>query len=66
MGLSPGQLTALQNLSRKSGGEDVPWINIADARTLTDLGLAHRSQGGWTITTAGVDMLACALASRGK
>ena len=66
MSLSPGQLTALQNLSRKSAGEDVPWINIADARSLTDLGLAHRSQEGWSITTAGVHLLSTALASRGK
>ena len=51
--LSPGQVAALQNLARKRAGEEVDWINIADARTLTDLGLAERSREGWTITEKG-------------
>ena len=58
MALSPGQLIALGNLSRKKAGEQVDWINIADARALTDLGLAERNGGGWTITPAGVAALA--------
>jgi hypothetical protein len=56
--LSPGQFVALKNLARKKAGEHVDWINIADARALTDLGLAERTGGGWTITPAGVEALA--------
>ncbi|KRA61384.1 hypothetical protein ASD89_05130 [Caulobacter sp. Root656] len=58
MTLSPGQLVALKNLARKKAGEAVDWINIADARVLTDLGLAERNGGGWAITTDGVAALA--------
>ncbi len=29
------------------------FINIADARTLTEIGLAERTQQGWTINDAG-------------
>jgi hypothetical protein len=58
MALSPRQFVALSNLSRKKAGEDVDWINIADARALTDLGFAERTGGGWTITPAGVEALA--------
>ncbi len=54
MALTPGQLTALRNLARKQAGEDVDWINIADARALTELGLAERNRGGWEITPAGL------------
>lgn len=57
MALSPGQFTALKNLSRKKAGENVDWINIADARALTDLGFAERTGGGWTITQAGATAL---------
>ena len=57
MTLSPGQLVALANLSRKKAGQDVDWINIADARALTELGLAVRTGGGWTITPAGTAAL---------
>jgi hypothetical protein len=53
MTLSPGQLTALRNLARKQAGEAVDWISIADARSLTDLGLAERTREGWSITPAG-------------
>ena len=53
MSLSDGQRLALANLARKQAGEDVDWINIADARALTDLGLAQRDRGGWTITAEG-------------
>ena len=48
---------ALKNLARKKAGEAVDWINIADARVLTDLGLAERNGGGWVITTEGVAAL---------
>ena len=58
MALSAGQAVALKNLARKKAGEHVDWINIADARALTDLGLAERTGGGWTITPAGLAELA--------
>ena len=57
MSLSEGQLTALRNLKRKQGGEDVDWINIGDARALTDLGYAQRDRSGWTITPEGLEAL---------
>jgi hypothetical protein len=53
MALSAALLAALQNLGRKKAGLDVDWINIADARALTDLGLAERTAAGWIITPAG-------------
>lgn len=56
--LSPGQLTALRNLSSKKAGNEVDWINIADARALVELGLAERNQEGWTITEAGAEAAA--------
>ena len=56
--LTDGQLEALQDLSRKRAGEPVPFVNIADARALTELGLAERSQEGWNITAAGAALLA--------
>lgn len=58
MTLSPGQLVALKNLARKKAGDAVDWINIADARGLTDLGLAERTGGGWVITKDGLVALA--------
>lgn len=58
MNLSPGQLEALQNLARKQGGEPVDWINISDARALTELGLAERHSAGWQITKRGSALLA--------
>jgi hypothetical protein len=58
MTLSPGQLAALRNLAHKKAGKAVDWINIADARGLTDLGLAERNGGGWVITAKGVAALA--------
>jgi hypothetical protein len=56
--LTPGQRVALKNLARKKSGEDVDWINISDARALTELGLAERTGGGWVITQAGAAALA--------
>jgi hypothetical protein len=55
--LTDGQLQALRNLKRKKNGEEVPFVNIADARALTELGLAERSREGWDITTAGAAFL---------
>ena len=50
MPLTPSLLAALNNLSRKKAGEEVDWINIADARELTELGLAERNrEGSWPI-----------------
>jgi hypothetical protein len=56
--LSVGQLTALRNLKRKQAQLEVDWISIADARSLTELGLAERNREGWNITAAGLDALA--------
>lgn len=58
MSLSARLLAALDNLARKKAGQSVDWINIADARELTDLGLAERSREGWNITAAGVAAIA--------
>lgn len=55
--LQPGQVSALENLARKKSGDDVDWINISDARALTDLGLAERGAAGWIITAAGAAFL---------
>ena len=41
----------------------MPFVNIADARTLTELGLAERSREGWNITPAGAALLARMAAS---
>ncbi len=58
MDLSPSQRVALANLSRKKAGHDVDWISIADARALTEVGLAIRNAGGWQITEDGEAALA--------
>lgn len=58
MALTPGQRAALENLARKAAGEDVDWINIADARALTAEGLAERDRQGWRITPAGAELVA--------
>jgi hypothetical protein len=55
--LSEGQRRALRGLRTKKAGGDVDWINIADARALTELGLAQRNQEGWVITAAGEQVL---------
>jgi hypothetical protein len=46
-------MAALRNLACKSAGQEVPWINIADACRLTDLGMAKRTPNGWSISKAG-------------
>lgn len=56
--LTEGQMTALRNLSLKRSGKPVDFINIADARALTELGLAIRSREGWEITAEGETLLA--------
>jgi len=35
----------------------VAFVNIGDARALTELGLAERTQQGWVITEAGTRLL---------
>ena len=52
--LTSGQLSALRNLAAKQSATITPFVNIADARHLTDLGLASRSRQGWDITAAGL------------
>jgi hypothetical protein len=56
-GLTSGQLEALRDLARKKAGVAVRFVNISDARILTDLGLAQRSREGWDITAAGSALL---------
>lgn len=58
--LTDGQLHALRNLADKRGGNITAFVNIADARVLTELGLAARSRQGWDITAAGLARLAAA------
>lgn len=58
MKLSLGEMTALKNLALKSTGVAVDWISIADARALTEKGLAQRNREGWVITAAGTGLLA--------
>jgi hypothetical protein len=53
MALSDDLLGALRNLAYKQAGAEVDWINIADARALTEQGLAQRTPSGWTITAKG-------------
>lgn len=57
MTISNSEMTALLNLADKQAGKDVDWINIADARALTDLGLARRNRGGWDITAEGLALI---------
>ena len=53
MELTPGERVALENLARKAKGEDVGWINIADARALAEKGLCARDRQGWRISDEG-------------
>ena len=57
MTISDKELAALHNLADKQAGEDVDWINIADARVLTELGFARRNRGGWEITPEGLALI---------
>ena len=56
--LTDTQLHALQRLAEKKAGATVPFINIAAARALSELGFAARSQEGWDITPEGSAVLA--------
>ena len=51
--LTDGQLHALRNLAEKRAGNETPFIRLADAQQLTELGFASRSRQGWDITAAG-------------
>jgi hypothetical protein len=52
------ELHTLELLAQKKAGEQVAFVNIAAARTLSDLGLAVRSHEGWDITPLGSSELA--------
>jgi hypothetical protein len=56
--LPESDLHALHILAEKKAGNAVPFINIAAARRLTELGLASRSHEGWDITPEGGAVLA--------
>jgi hypothetical protein len=51
--LTPSQLKTLQDLAAEKASREAAYTNIADARVLTDLGLAERSRQGWDITAKG-------------
>jgi hypothetical protein len=55
--LTVGELRALRNLAVRQDDVVSPFLNIADARRLTDLGFAVRSRQGWDITPAGAAYL---------
>ena len=55
--LTLNELCALHNLHDKRAGDEVDWINIADAQSLTALGLAQRTRAGWEITAEGEAMV---------
>jgi hypothetical protein len=57
MTISDTQLRALHNLADKQAGGEVDWISIADARALTELGLAERTPSGWVITSEGLSLI---------
>ena len=56
--LTDGQLEVLRDLAWKKAGGTVGFVNISDARALTELGLAQRSREGWDITPEGSALLA--------
>ncbi|WP_395671224.1 hypothetical protein [Phenylobacterium sp.] len=56
--LTASETAALRNLAEKKAGTLTAFVNIADARRLTELGLAQRSQQGWDITPEGAAYLA--------
>jgi hypothetical protein len=56
--LADDDLHALRNLAEKKAGNAVPFINIAAARRLTEMGFASRSREGWEITAEGSAALA--------
>ncbi len=52
--LTAAETAALRNLAEKKTGSLTAFVNIADARRLTELGLAQRSRQGWDISPEGV------------
>ena len=56
--LPDSQRLALRNLARKNAGEEVGWINIADAIALAEAGYCRRTAEGWKITDVGQALLA--------
>lgn len=56
--LTAREAAALRNLADKKTGTITAFVKIADARRLTELGLARRSQQGWDITAEGSAYLA--------
>ena len=56
--LTQGELHALRNLAARREGVLTPFLNISDARALTDLGLARHSRQGWELTSDGAAYLA--------
>jgi hypothetical protein len=56
--LTEVELRTLALLAEKGAGGAVPFVNIAAARALSDLGLASRSAEGWDITPKGSAELA--------
>jgi hypothetical protein len=56
--LTDRELRALRNLGGRGEGAIADFLNIADARRLTELGLAQRTQQGWEITPEGAAQLA--------
>ncbi|HEY9236369.1 MAG TPA: hypothetical protein VIP08_15200 [Phenylobacterium sp.] len=63
--LTASETAALRNLAEKKAGTLTAFVNIADARRLTELGLAQRSQQGWDITPEGAAYLASIGAEEG-
>ena len=55
--LTAAETAALRNLADKRTGSLTAFVNIADARRLTELGLAQRSRQGWDITPEGAAYL---------
>ena len=64
MTISDQQLRALHNLADKEAGAEVDFINIADARALTELGLARRTPAGWQITAEGTALISSSAAPK--
>lgn len=56
--LTAAETAALRNFAEKRTGSLTAFVNIADARRLTELGLAQRSRQGWDITPEGAAYLA--------
>lgn len=56
--LTTSEAAALRNLADKKSGSVTAFVNIADARRLTELGLAQRTRQGWDITAEGSACLA--------